>query len=396
MQPIIDNYYHHSGGITEFRLSGVDVSVANALRRTILTDIRRIVLSPTQVEINTSAHFHNEIMKHRIQCVPMIPKHHGQWMTDEEIQDFIQNHVILIDIQNESSDILYVTTEHFKIIHRSTEQVLTTPETEEKFPPYANTRYFIDLMRLSPTRGVHYPGEHFKAVINLSWASAKVDGCFSVVSICSFQNTLDTTKAEQVWVQHSEQERKQLEESGQEAIDEILNFQKRDFDLLDAQRYYLENSFDFMVESNGIYENNDIVYRACHILMEKSKFMMQQIDQEEIKSVDSRSRVHHGGNEFSTMPNCMDILLPDGDYTMGYLLNHLMYTMFFEGEQKLSYCGYTKYHPHLSESVLRLAFQEENEMVMWPGMIKKALTKVSDMFESIQTKFARKTSVKLK
>lgn len=393
MNPVITEI-NNNQGLLEFRLSGVNVSVANALRRTLLTDIPRIVLNQVKIETNTSAHFHNEIMKHRIQCVPLIPMKNNRIMTDEEMQEFIENHQIEVHVVNDTSDMVLVTTEHFKIFNRTTQQFLSKEETREKFPAY-KTHYFIDLMRLAPSRGLQIPGEQFKAVIEMTITTAQEDGCFTVLSTCSFQNTRDLVAIDRMWAQYEKSERKQYEESGMEGIGELMEFKKRDFYLLDAQKYFVENSFDFLLESNGIYTNEDIVFRACQIMKERAKELLQQVRENKLEQVDSRTQVKRGGAEYSTMKNAIDILLPETDYTMGYLLDALLYTMFFEGERKLSYCGFTKYHPHLTESVLRLAFHEEAEIPLWPAMMLKAIEKIDRMFVAIQTPFAKKTTAPL-
>ena len=61
----------------EFKLSGVNVSIANALRRIILSEIPTVVFrtSPHErnlvnFEINTSR-MNNELIKQRLSCIPI-------------------------------------------------------------------------------------------------------------------------------------------------------------------------------------------------------------------------------------------------------------------------------------------------------------------------------------
>ena len=76
---------------------------------------------------------------------------------------------------------------------------------------------------------------------------------FNVVSKCAYGNTLDTEKSAQAWENIENKLRKDEETSGD------IAFQKENFRLLDAQRHFLENSFDFVVETVGVYDNRDIV-----------------------------------------------------------------------------------------------------------------------------------------
>ena len=60
-----------------FRLSGVNVSLANAVRRTILSDIPMVVFRTTPNEENkcniiaNTSRLNNEIIKQRLSCIPI-------------------------------------------------------------------------------------------------------------------------------------------------------------------------------------------------------------------------------------------------------------------------------------------------------------------------------------
>ena len=76
MNPKIDNI-SDKGNTLQFTLSGVNVSLANAIRRTILSDIPTLTFftetyndNQCKIEINTSR-LHNEILKQRISCIPI-------------------------------------------------------------------------------------------------------------------------------------------------------------------------------------------------------------------------------------------------------------------------------------------------------------------------------------
>lgn len=60
-----------------FRMSGVDNSFANGLRRVLLAEIPTLAFTVVELEINTSV-FHDEFMTHRIGLVPVISPFHEQ------------------------------------------------------------------------------------------------------------------------------------------------------------------------------------------------------------------------------------------------------------------------------------------------------------------------------
>lgn len=63
-----------------FTLSGVNVSIANAIRRTILSDIPLVVFRTSPYEeckatiLKNTTRLHNEIIKQRLSCIPICIK----------------------------------------------------------------------------------------------------------------------------------------------------------------------------------------------------------------------------------------------------------------------------------------------------------------------------------
>ena len=69
-------------------------------------------------------------------------------------------------------------------------------------------------------------------------------------------------KIEQAWM---------LKEGTIDKEKEDVEFLKKDFMLLDAKRYFIPDSFDFTIESIGIYDNNTILIKAIEIIINKLK-----------------------------------------------------------------------------------------------------------------------------
>jgi DNA-directed RNA polymerase subunit L len=357
INPTVTNILENSKELT-FTLSGIDTCFANAIRRTILGQIDRIVLGNFHIEENTSTQFHNEIIKHRLQCIPV----HVVKTTREEQQEFCDDHFVELDVQNKSEEKIYVTTEMFRVINRKTGQPLSLTEKNAIFPPYKSF-YYIDLMRLQPGKGDMIEGERIKLRCDFMIARSSENSCYSVVSKCAFTNTVDTQKAMDAW---SEIDSK-LREQGIAA--NIIDMKKRDFLTLDALRYYRKGSFDFAVRSIGIYENMNLVSRACELMIKTFEQWKLACESDEITIYDSITRAEHP----SSMENSLDIVLYDsitqdehiacGDaYSVGYILDHLMYQNYIENEKTLTYCGFTKFHPHNREYVLRISFRKSNDI----------------------------------
>ena len=104
MEPIIKNL-SVDNDMYKFTLSGVNVSIANALRRTILSDIPvNVIYTETyqdnqcHIEVNTTR-LHNEILKHRLSCIPI----HIQ-----ELDILPNNYVLECDVKNETDSMIII------------------------------------------------------------------------------------------------------------------------------------------------------------------------------------------------------------------------------------------------------------------------------------------------
>ena len=99
-------------GTLYFTLTGLDYSISNGLRRTIIANLPTLVFKTfpdkdNQVNItaNTSR-FNNEILKQRLSCIPIHGLSHDQPYDELEV---------IIDKNNNTHDMIFVTTEDFKI-----------------------------------------------------------------------------------------------------------------------------------------------------------------------------------------------------------------------------------------------------------------------------------------
>ena len=336
MEPVISKI-EYEDDVYKFTLSKLHLSYVNAIRRTILSDIPIVgVYTETHaenqcnIEVNT-CRLHNEILKQRLSCIPI---------HSTKLDVLPGNYELILDVTNDSDNIMMVTTEHFKIRKKEGGEYLTEEATHEIFPKNNKTGMYIDFARLRPKIDANINGEQIKLVAEFSLQTAKKNSMFNVVSTCSYGNTIDDIKAKKNW----EEQEKNLR--AEQLTDSEIQIQKKDFYLLDAQRHYVSDSYDFIIQSIGIYSNKELIKKSCDILENKFVQMMMLIENDDIPIVNSET----------TMDNCYDIILENEDYTIGNILEYIMYTNFYEKEQVLSFCGFKKMHPHDDDSILRLAF----------------------------------------
>jgi len=345
MNPKIDNYTVDNNTL-KFTLSGVDVSFANAIRRIILSEIPIVGFKTLPYEQNkcnitaNTSRLNNEILKQRLSCIPI-------HISDLSIP--LNNYILEIDEENKTDTIMLVTTEHFKIRNISTNTYLEKHEVRKIFPPFIPStgkgEYFIEFARLRPTISPEIPGEKLKLTCEFSIVSAKEDGMFNVASTCSYGFTVDKeagqrelAKLQQKW----RDEGKTKEEA---------EFEAKNWLLLEANRYTIKNSFDFNIQTVGIYESSELVNMACSILIKKFEELKTMVTNDQVKIEKS----------VSTIDNCYDITLENENYTVGNILNFIVYNQFYSNTKILNYCGFKKMHPHDPDSLMRVGFNQITE-----------------------------------
>lgn len=365
--------------ILYFTLSGTDKCFANALRRTILTDIPTVVIRTEDTHVNqciikkNTSRLHNEIIQQRISCIPV-------HVLDPEFAD---KHILEIDVVNDTDggqNIRMVTTKDIKIKDIHSNLYLSEEETKKIFPPNVISGHYIDIVRLRPKMGTSIPGEQIVLTAKFSVANARINSMFNVVSICSYGNTIDIEKAKEVW--NTIHDKLVSESKDENEIDHM----KSDFWNLDAQRHFIKDSFDFVVQSVGVYENIDIVHKACSILCSKIDTFISSLETNIIPILPSNDVQKHGYDSIieSTVENSYDVILDNEDDTLGNILSTMMYQSYFIGEKELTFCSFKKFHPHDTYGVLRIAYKNRPDKNLIIIHLKTVLGKSKEIIQGIR------------
>jgi DNA-directed RNA polymerase subunit L len=366
MNPVL-NKASEEHDLYRFTLSGINVSLANSIRRTILNDIPTIVLGTNiyqdnrcNIQVNTSR-LHNELLKQRLSCIPV------HVSNPKEMETFPNEYVLVIDMKNDTETMMIVTTEDFKIRQKNGDKFMSQEEVRNIFPPDPLSHDFIDFVRLRPKIGDSIPGEELKLTCDFTIATSKVNGMYNVVSKCTYGNTLDMEKIDEKW--NLLHQKLVSEDTSKEDIE----YHKRNYYILDAQREYIPDSFDFQIQTLGVFDNKVLVKKACNILREKFLDMHKNLESEVVPIKTS----------LTTMENCYDIALLDEDYTMGKVLEYILYEKYYKEQGQFSFCGFKKFHPHDSESTIRIAYKEPTEKHMLKQHLRDACIMATDVFETI-------------
>ena len=326
--------------VLNFTISNINVSFVNSLRRTILSNIpvACFITSPYEknncnISVNTTR-LNNEILKQRLSCIPV-------YIDDLDIP--IDNFQIEVDEENSSNSFKYITTKDFKIKNIANDKYLTESQVQKIFPADPKTKDYIIFARLRPKLANNLTSEKIKFECKLSISSAEENGSFNVVSTCAYGFADDEKKQKDSW--------SKIEKTIKGKSKKEISLIKKNWFNLDAKRIYKKNVFNFIVETIGIFTNTNIVKKACSIINEKLDKVMTSLTNSDSLIVKSES----------TIPNCFDITLVDEDYTIGKIIEFIIFELYCNKGDELNYVGFIKKHPHDTDSIIRMAFKSDEK-----------------------------------
>ena len=300
-------------------------------------------------------------MKHRLSCIQI-------HVNDEDFP--YEKYLLEIDIENTSENIVNINTNDFKMKDIDSDTYLSQEKINEIFPKNKITNDYILFARLRPQIG-NIPGEKIKLTAKINKGTAKDNGVFNVVSTSTYSSTMDNEKVQQVWFK-KEKELTSLKMSEEEILQ-----QKEDFLLLDAKRITTPNSFDFTVETIGIYKNTEIVKMACKILQNNLLYLQKMISDDELEIRES-DIINN---------NSFDICLKNVTYTIGKCLEYMFIEEYMEATKKISFCAFKQYHPHDNYSILRISYEEDENISTLKDNMNHVCDKLKKLFSIIDELF---------
>jgi len=303
-----------------FEAYDVDISILNAFRRIIITDIPVIGFdgedTPSLEIIENTGPLHNEYLLQRFGCIPI-------HLNEDDIDTYeTDDYLFELQVKNDTSSMLNVTTHNFVVTKK--DKQLTHKELIELFPNDSLSKEPILITRLRSNEKVHIKG---KAVRR----TGRDHGGF-VPALASFRYMEDPAIAVQ-----------------------SLN-------VLSRERAYIKNNYGdatavlFEIESFSSLTPKYLILKAIEILMNKLHMTMQEIYNPESK------KIHFSINEKSG-----EFLFNDEDDTLGNYLQSMMHTHYIRNEKpsaqnrKLIYVGYYCPHPLEKTMVLRITFAHNED-----------------------------------
>lgn len=366
--PVVQNSIQTKQGVLEFTIKNINVSIVNGLRRTLLTNIPSSVIDSNQSEFYTNTgRLHNEILKQRLECIPV------------HIKDtsLLSDLLLEVDMINDTDMLMYLTSRDFKIKNISTDTYLTDEAVEKIFPPNKLTKSFVLFSRLRPKISNDIPGEKLHFTARFKEGTAKENGAYNVVSIAAYANTPDKGRQAAQWELIEEN----LQERGVNQKD--IDYERKNWYTLGAKRIYLNDSFDFKCQSVGVYTNLELIHLAC----DKIKEQLQDVHDK------CSSQIYDINMRSTAMKNSADFILQGYDYTIGKIIEYVLHEEYYKGKEgsvsPLSYVGFIKNHPHDEHSIIRFAFKEEDEFNKENiyNLIMYSCIKAQELYDAIKEYF---------
>lgn len=354
-----------------FTVSPTDVSYANALRRSILTEVETVGFRSDILEDGSTTHVKvernntpmtNEMLADRIGLLPLFvdPKKNPEYWDPEKPRFIFQ-----LDKKSEketSTDVFASDFQIFENVEGAEEPVKLTSNKEFFHSDPAMLKLYpsLNLTPLITTlKGVQ--ANQVPQEINLVALATVGKGRdhvrFSPVSQCSYKYTIDENKDKQKavfenWLRTT----KKVNPS--DLKDEKEQILLREFNTMEVERCFLKDesdepySFDFTIETRGQLNARTIVARGIEALIEKfKKYSTLNVgDLPDNISIEPADWTGIG----------YDFIIQQEDHTLGDPLQTWMDANLVVDEQgkngKISFAGKKIPHPLRDEMVFRIGF----------------------------------------
>jgi len=340
-----------------FTLSPSHVTLANSLVRVIQCKVKTVGFRtepPEESEVKISANttpLPNEMLAHRIGMIPIAI------IDVDEFDPALYK--VELEITNNTQEVMPVTTENFKIFVQDSEGYKPV-NTKSWFPADGITKDHILITNLRPqwtSDGAEKIVLHAKPCVSTGEENIR----YSPVCSISYGHTIDPDVARQEkFFQDWLLESKKIKDTAQTNPTNLTNL-KREWNLLEKQRCFLVNeknepySFDFEIETNGIFSVPTVVY---HGIRELKKIIQKYETLETVLPANVEIRPTQSARLG------VDVIFRGGeDHTLGNLLQTYLVERHIEGGvgPGITYAAYRIPHPLKKELIVEIGAEKDVE-----------------------------------
>lgn len=346
--------------ILNFEVKNLPPALLNGIRRTVITNIETLAFrteygkeSDIIIEKNTSS-LHNEFLAQRIGLIPI-------YFDTKNITSYLKkNYEFFIDVTNNTTKSMDITTEHIQIkdLTKEPPTILSKKETEKFFPPNKLTGDYILINRLKPNKfGGKNEGESLKITMTADYSTGKEHSRYIPTCVSIFTNMRDPIKVkaeiekriETKNIELKAQKKKELNESDKKDL--ITTFITSE-----ADRYFYTDSsgepnrFLFTIESDGRI--------PPHIIFDKALFKLENRVKEFVKNLSDTEYINFENSD--CIMHSFDVIINDEDYTLGYLIQEYLYRLYQnvpKENKKIKYIAANVPHPLENKLLIRVSLE---------------------------------------
>jgi DNA-directed RNA polymerase subunit L/DNA-directed RNA polymerase alpha subunit len=341
------------GNKLSFDIYDVDVSVVNALRRVMISELPSLAFSfdpnakenDIVIKKNTGS-LHNEFLGHRISLIPIhFSKDDMEAFRREQYKFVLKKH-------NTTTSMMNVTSEDI-IVYDETDKEYPKDVRDRLFPANHFTNNHILITRLKPNLFNKENGDEIHIEAHASMGIGKMHSRWTPVSLCTYFNILDEKSVEKGLSDY-------ISKNKHSGLDE-QELRTR-FNTLEKYRHYKKNKYDepnafhFEIETECGMDCKYIVSKGFEVIMEKIKSFISNIGDKTTVDVKQSQ-----GMTFITIQG--------EDDTLGNLVQAMLYNLYIrEGDvRNIHYIGYYKPHPLEDNIVLKVKTDEDPIMLVQTG-----------------------------
>jgi DNA-directed RNA polymerase subunit L len=370
-----------------FEINDIDVSVVNALRRTILSEIPNVCFmydpydpSESTVKIfDNTGSLHNEFIGHRLGLIPLC-------FDEDQVYKICKNEInfkFTLKKQNTSGEIIPVMTSDF-ILYELSGKVIDGDEREKILPKNSISGDYILITKLKPNLSDYNNGELINVHCVPKAGTALQHAAWCPVSLCVFHNKMDEKAAEKAFEGWMQKHRDLRKEDGRQPLTdhEEKEYHNRFF-IMDAYRHFVKNSygepssFNFDIESECGLSPIFLIFKGLHVLSQKVWRIFERL-----RTNDPNITINPHPADPSNM---FEIQIEGEGHTLGNLMQSLMFNMYVRDRKELSYVGYYQSHPleeHVSLKIKTVVEKNKDEvrkdMMRWSREIYRYLQNIID------------------
>ena len=379
-----DSIPFQKDGITTFKVQNIDVSLVNAIRRTIMSDIPNVAFyfdpkivdmenADIVMECNNSP-LHNEFISQRLSMIPI----HA---SADEIENWDPDEFKFeIRVENNSSEYIDVTSADIKVFKfdpMSSKFNETDKKTRDAFfPKNSITQDYILITKLPPKKK---SASIFAVSMKATKNTAMKHACWSMTSLCTFENEIDENLRKKYEKKFVEERKELMDEESAKRRYGTLNYQRA----FKTNEYNEPDCFVFKLESECGVSNEQIFSLAMDRLMTRLKKIKFDLDSE--PNVDKTVMSFDKSLPGESGKMC-SIEIDDEDHTIGNLLQAMVYNMHIrpkkEKEMKIDYVGYYLPHPLQRSIILKIRSSLDEEDLC--TVLQDSVTKVLQLIDNLK------------